>query len=120
MKRLLLSIVFSLFAFSAQAKDYILYYFHSNVRCATCKKFESWTTQTAQNLPVEFKIINTDSKENAHYLTDYSLYTKSVVITDNQGNFKNLDKIWNYNNNQNAFMNYVSDEVKAFIGENKQ
>ena len=119
MKRFLLILSFCFLSFPAQAKDYTLYYFHSNFRCATCKKFESWTTKAAGHLPVAFKIINTDDKENAHFLTDYALYTKSVVVTDNNSNFKNLDKIWSYSNNQDDFINYVSDEIKAFIRSNK-
>lgn len=120
MKKIFLTLALCLLTFAAQAKDFTLYYFHTNMRCSTCRKFETWTTNVAQNLPVKFNVINTDNKENAHYLTDYQLYTKSVVIADDEGHFKNLDKIWDYAGNEQGFTDYVLSEVKTFMKEDAQ
>ncbi len=119
MKKLLITILFCLFAFPAHAKDFTLYYFHGNVRCLTCKHFEDWTRSVAKELPVSFQVINTDEDENTHYLHDYSLYTKSVVIVDRNGKFKNLDKIWMLSRDENEFRAYIMQEVKQFMKENQ-
>lgn len=116
-KKILLGL-FTIFTFAGIAKaenTYTLYYFYGNVRCMTCRNFERMTTELAPNLPVEFKTINTDDKGNEHYLSDYGLYTKSVVITDNKGKYKNLEKIWSYGRDENKFKTYITEEVNAFI-----
>lgn len=119
-KKLLLGL-FMIFAFAniAQAEStYTLYYFHGNMRCATCRNFERMTAELAPILPVEFKIVNTDEKDNMHYLSDYSLYSNAVVIASSKGNFKNLDKIWKIGRNQAEFKTYITDEVNQFVREN--
>jgi hypothetical protein len=63
--------------------------------------------------------VNTDLSENKHYLQDYQLYTKSLVLISVKANktlkWKNLDKVWRHLNNQNDFYNYVQTETKKFL-----
>ena len=82
----------------------------------TCKKIEKLTKEAISKIQnTEFKTVNTDEKDNKHYLTDYSLYTKSVVLVDDKGNWKNLDKIWLHIQSDDNFKQYVIDETKAFM-----
>ncbi len=95
-------------------------YFHNSVRCATCRKMETWSSEAVKNLPVMFESVNTDEPENKHFLTDYGLYSKSVVISDSQsGKWKNLDKIWNYVGNEQEFKMYIQSEVQNFLKDVK-
>lgn len=121
LKRLII-LVLLIFLFvgtvNASESKYTLYYFYGNIRCTTCRNFERMTTELAPNLPVVFKTVNTDEAGNEHYMTDYRLYTKSVVIIDDKGNYKNLDKIWELGRNEDKFKAYITDEVGAFIKAN--
>lgn len=107
----------------------IVYYFHGDMRCMTCNKMEKYTKESIEasfekelaTANVEVQIINTDEKENKHFLTDYSLYTKSVVLSKiengKEKKFKNLDQIWNLVRDEPAFKTYVKNETALFIKE---
>lgn len=105
------------------------YYFHGNFRCPTCRKLEEYSKEAiAANFksPMDsgklvFKKVNTEEKGNEHYVTDYQLYTKSLVLSlvkdGKEVRSKNLDKIWEYVGNKQQFQDYVRDEVAAFLQE---
>ncbi|MGD8786887.1 MAG: nitrophenyl compound nitroreductase subunit ArsF family protein, partial [Phycisphaerales bacterium] len=92
--------------FSSMDEGVIVYYFYGNVRCVTCRKFESYTQELLQNTFAEemekgnliWKMVNTDEPGNKHFMSDYELYTKSIVLVKISGGkqvkWKNLDKIW--------------------------
>ncbi len=102
-----------------QNQNYDLYYFYNNTRCGNCVAFEKMTTEVAPTLPVNFKLINVQEPGNQHYLKDFKLYTKAVVIADDKGNYKNLDKIWNYVRDEAKYKQYITDEVNKFVKGNK-
>lgn len=108
----------------AETNKITVYYFHTNVRCMTCNKMEKYTQESIlndfkDNPDVVFKAVNTDEPANKHFLKDYGLYTKSVVLADNKGNWKNLDKIWSLVRKENDFKRYITTETNTFIKENK-
>ena len=63
-----------------------------------------------------FTIINTDLSENKHFIEDYQLYTRSLVIAEykdgKQVRWKNLAKVWDYLNDKDAFYEYVRSEIR--------
>ncbi|MCX7018631.1 MAG: nitrophenyl compound nitroreductase subunit ArsF family protein [bacterium] len=107
------------------ANKIIIYYFHGDMRCANCIKFENWTAETLKTSfaeqmkdgSVEWRIVNTDQKDNQHFMKDYQLFTKSVVLVQmkngKQVKFKNLANIWQLLNSQKAFMEYIKTEISA-------
>ncbi len=119
MKKIILAITLCLISSAANAET-VVAYVHNSIRCRTCMNMENWTVEASKELPVTFVAINTDIKENKHYLTDYKLYTKSVIIKDTKTNkYKNLDKVWNYARNKQNFINYIKTEANKFIEEQK-
>jgi hypothetical protein len=68
---------------------------------------------------IEFKVVNVEMPVNEHFMKDYSLYTKSVVISEmksgKEARWKNLDKIWTKVRNKNEFLNYISQETRDFM-----
>jgi len=120
---------------AAQQKDtvpsarVIAYYFHGNFRCPTCKKLETYSREAVeQNFGPEissgkvvFKPVNTDEKANQHFVSDYGLYTKSVVLSlvrdGKEIKNKNLSKIWELVGNKKKYFTYVKDELDAFVKE---
>jgi len=110
-----------------QSSRVVAYYFHGNKRCANCIKIENWTHEAIDaSFPValkdgklEWKVINTDEPANEHFIKDFKLTNKSVVLVnlDNgkQTNWKNLTGVWSYLNNQDEFASYIRTEVRAFL-----
>jgi len=112
-----------------RADKIIAYYFHGNYRCASCTKLEKYSRdaitmyfdkEIKQGF-LSFKTVNTDLSENKHFLQDYQLYTKSLVLIAVKNNktlkWKNLDKTWQHLNNKDDFYKYVQTETKKFLEE---
>jgi hypothetical protein len=99
-----------------------IYYFHGNKRCSSCVKIEQYTKNVFdKNFTNKFniKVVNVDLLDNKHFVSDYNLYSKSVVLVKIEDNkeiaYKNLDKIWLYLNNQEKFEAYIKSEVEDFL-----
>ena len=103
------------------------YYFHGAFRCPTCQKLEQYSQEAIKTNFSEalasgklaFTVVNVEINGNEHYMTDYQLYTKSLVLSLRKNGkevaFKNLDKIWEYVGNKQRFQDYVRNEVAAFL-----
>ena len=68
--------------------------------------------------------VSTTSKEkegNEHFINDYQLYTKSLVISkiedSKETQHKNLEKIWEYARDKTKFFDYVTNEIKVYLEE---
>ena len=109
-------------------RQVVVSYFHGDVRCATCKKLEAYSREAVEkNFAAEIaagrlalKMVNTDREENAHFVTDYSLITKSLVVSDEADGkvlrWTNLDKIWTLvRGDQQAYTDYVVAGVRAYL-----
>lgn len=111
---------------SAPAKV-VAYYFHGNYRCPTCRKIEALTTEAIQtrfaddlkNGRVELKVINIEESANEHYVQDYQLASRSVVVAryegGNQKDWKRLDAVWQLTGDKEAFIRLVQDETTALL-----
>ena len=129
------AVIFTLKCFSEEAatfvpKNYVIaYYFHGTFRCPTCHKLEQYSKEAIEanfkneltSGKIVFKTVNVDEKANEHFVNDYQLYTRSLVISLVRGGkeekFKNLTKIWEYVGNKQRFYDYVWDEIAAFLKE---
>ena len=98
----------------------IAYYFHGAARCPTCHKLEQYSREA---IGADLRVVNVEEKENEHYIKDYRLYTKSLilslVIDGKETKWKNLDKIWEYAGNKQRFIDYVKSGVADFLKEAK-
>jgi len=107
----------------------VAYYFHGTRRCVTCKKIEAYSQESIEknfakemeNGLLEFKPVNFDEEENKHFIDDYKLYTKSLVICGydkgKQIKWKNLEKVWEHVNDKEDFFKYVQDEISVYLNE---
>lgn len=105
----------------------IAYYFHTTMRCPTCHKLEQYSKEAIENNfkselasgKLEFKVINVDNKGNEHFINDYQLYTKSLVLSlvrsGKEVRSKNLAAIWELVGNKEKFSDYVRKEVAGFL-----
>jgi len=66
-----------------------------------------------------FKTVNVDEKENNHFVGDYDLYTKSLVLSKVEDGkelmHKNLPRIWECVRDKDTFFAYVVDEIKDYL-----
>lgn len=102
-------------------------YFTTEVRCPSCLRIEDWTRQTVETRfpdqveegTVAFKMINVNLPQNRHYIQDYQLVSKSVVVAEFKngelGQWFNLQDVWIKLSDQAAFEAYVGDTVKALL-----
>jgi hypothetical protein len=109
----------------------VLYYLHPTGRCARCIAMEKYTQETVEkyfqeqvkNGTLEFKSLNTDERQNRHFINDYKLVTKALVITLVKGGkeqkYDNLTGIWQNVGSQVSFYDYVRTNVEKYLKEAK-
>jgi len=107
----------------------VAYYFYGIMRCPTCHKLEQYSKEVIENNfktelasgKLEFKAINVEVKGNEHFVNDYQLYTKSLVLSlvksGKEVRSKNLVAIWELVGNKDKFSSYVKEEVTGFLKE---
>jgi len=117
---------------SAKKVTVKVYYLHSSVRCSNCKKFEKWSFETvnekfASELKegiIVYEKYNYEKKEHKHFLKDYHLVSKALVISrienGKETSWKNLDKIWILVKNKAKFKLYVEKEIRNLLKQDKK
>jgi hypothetical protein len=113
-----------------ESRRIIAYYFRSDVRCPSCLRIESWThsaieayfTDAMKQGLLEWRVVNVDEPPNRHFVDDYGLYTKSVVLVETrdgkQTRWKNLSRIWELLGDSGAYHAYVSKEIASYLKGN--
>ncbi len=118
---------------AAPATDQVVaYYFHGDQRCATCYKLEAYSQQALKagfepqlnDSSLVWKPVNYDQKENKHFVEDYGLYTKALILSRVRDGkeiaWKNLDKIWELVGDKDKFLTYVQTETFNFLHPNSE
>jgi hypothetical protein len=112
---------------SAQTPRFVVYYFHGNVRCATCRKLEAYSEEAitggfADELErgaLAWSVVNVEEEENQHFVQDFQLTTKSVVLVEYRdgvvARFENLNEIWQKVRDKDGFLEYVRNSTSDFI-----
>jgi hypothetical protein len=122
---------FGLQKVSAQAPSHkvIAYYFHTNTRCDTCIKIEAYSHEAIEegfktelkNGALELRVVNYEDPENRHYIKDYKLVSKSLILVNmvdgKQTEWTNLKLVWDLVKNKQAFLNYVRGEVRDYLAK---
>ena len=106
----------------------VVYYFHGNARCTTCRTIEAYTAEAVQtgcaaaleSGRLAWRTVNVDDPANDHFIGDFQLSTRSVVlerISDGERrDWKNLDRVWDLVRSDKAtFMGYVQNETRVFL-----
>lgn len=105
----------------------VAYYFHTTYRCASCRTLEAWAREAVESAFAEelkdgrlvWKTVNIEVKGNEHFVKDYALYTKSLVLVNEvRGRapaWKNLEKVWQLLGRKEAYFRYVQAETRAYL-----
>jgi hypothetical protein len=107
----------------------IAYYFHGTFRCTTCRTIEEYSHDAIQtyfakelaNGKLEFRPLNVEEPENKHFIQDYQLVTRSLVLSlvsdGKEMKWKNLADVWKLVRDKEKFYQYVKDEVEIYVKE---
>jgi len=113
------------------ANKVVVYYFHGTFRCFTCINMEKYSREAIetnfkealQSGKLEFSSVNVEEHGNEHFEKDYQLYTKSLILSlvkdGKEVKSKNLEKIWEYANNKQEFIDYVTSEINVFLKDSQ-
>ena len=105
----------------------VVYYFHGNMRCYSCKLIESYTVEAVEsgfaddikNKRVEMKIVNVEEPDNEHFVQDYELASRSVVVAryeeGQQKDWKRLDEVWQLTGDKEALIRLVQEATAALL-----
>ena len=108
-------------------RQVVAFYFHGNTRCPTCRAIEAYTEEALKStFPDELRagklvwlVINIEEPGNEHYVDDYQLTTRSVVLVEmqdgNEKRWRRLDKVWQLVHDRETFVSYISDSTRVFL-----
>ena len=70
-----------------------------------------------------FQAVNIEEEPNEHFIDDYKLFTKSVVLVDErsgeQAAWKNLPRVWELLGDKEAFIRYIQGETREYLSGKK-
>jgi hypothetical protein len=105
----------------------IVYYFHSNVRCATCQAIESQSHETVQTAfeseladgQMVWKTINYEEVDGEDLGRQFEVQVPVVVLAQRNsgqlGEWKRLDRVWALVSDKEAFADYVEAEIRKML-----
>ena len=111
------------------AGKFVAYYFHGNARCATCRKIEAYSEEAIStgfesklaDGRLEWRVVNIDESQNMHFVRDFQLVTKSVVLAEyNDGEvvrWENLKDVLQLVRSKDRFVDYVQTRTREFLAE---
>ncbi len=111
----------------AHVRKVVATYFHGNIRCVTCRKIEAYSQEAVRDAfeqqiaagTVEFRAVNVEEDANRHFIQDYQLVTRTLVVTDEvDGAVKRwakLDNVWGLVGDRTAFFRYVQGGVRDYL-----
>lgn len=106
---------------------FVAYYFHTTYRCPSCTKIEQWSEEAIlagyedrlRDSTLQWHSINIDEPDHKHFVDDYQLYTKTLILAEfkdgKQVRWKNLDQVWHLLRNKEKFINYVRTEINDWM-----
>jgi hypothetical protein len=111
----------------AKANRVVACYFHVTARCTTCRMIQAYTEEALTvgfhdalaSGDLEFRPVNIQRPENRHFVQDYQLYARSVVIArfsdGRQTEWKNLENVWDLMESKPAFVSYFRRHVREYL-----
>jgi hypothetical protein len=109
----------------------VVYYFHSNMRCPTCRSIESQAQETVQthfatqlsNKEVIWRIVNYEQPAAKPLAAKFEIQMPVVVLArmkDGQvEKWERLDKVWAMVGDKPAFAKYVRGEIQRMLAPEK-
>jgi len=105
----------------------VVYYFHSNTRCPTCRAIESQLHDTVrsdfashlESGAVAWKTLNYEEPSGTELAKKFAIQMPVVVLVRMKGgqieDWKRLDRVWGLVGDKPAFAKYVRDEIGQML-----
>jgi hypothetical protein len=105
----------------------VVYYFHGNVRCATCRSIESQSHETVQTAfaaeladeQMVWKTLNYEEASGTDLGRKFEVQVPVVVLARMKNgqleDWKRLDRVWALVNDKKAFADYVEGEIREML-----
>jgi len=105
----------------------VAYYFHINVRCATCQAMEDYSRELildrfGRNVvagDLAWRPVNVQQPENRHSLSDFRALTRSLVLERRRdgesSEYKVLHDAWRHIYDRREFEEYLAMEIQRFL-----
>lgn len=105
----------------------VVYYFHGNTRCPTCRAIESQSYETVQadfasqleSGEVVWNVLNYEAPAGADLAKQFDIQVPVVVLARLKGgqvaDWKRLDQVWGLVDDKPAFTQYVRDEITQML-----
>jgi len=112
----------------ADGDQVVMTYFMMGKRCVSCRKIEALARETAEkdfagelaSHKLGFRVVNCDEPINQHYVKDYKLTSKTVVIShrrdDKEMEWKDMEKVWDLLDEPAAFRAYLAEPIRQYLG----
>jgi hypothetical protein len=107
----------------------VVYYFHATKRCKTCKTIEAYAEEAIrtgfegqlESGALEWRTVNVDKPENQHFIEDFELATRTVVLVDVEDGVEKkwarLDRVWELVGDKKEFTDYIWENTNDFLTE---
>lgn len=107
----------------------VVYYFHGDIRCPTCRAIESQTHEIVQNDfarqmeddLIAWKVLNYDKPEGTDLAKQFDVHMANVVLVQMSGgeirNWRRLDQVWALVGDKPAFAEFVRTEISQTLAE---
>ncbi len=107
----------------------VVYYFHGDIRCPTCRAIESQTHEIVQNDfarqmeddLITWKVLNYDKPAGADLAKQFDVHMANVVLVQMSGgeirNWRRLDQVWALVGDKPAFAEFVRTEISQMLAE---
>ena len=99
-----------------------VFYFHGNARCQTCRLIETSTQEAVNgitNSGVRWRAINVEEPGNEHFISDFRLTMKTVVIAEVRngqiGQWEQMNEVWPLARSRAEFINYIQTGVRRHL-----
>jgi hypothetical protein len=114
----------------AEAADplVVVYYFHGERRCKTCRTIEAFAEETVRGRfakqldsgELAWRAVNFELPENEHFIEEFGLVSSSLVLVEMRdgkpAKFEVLQKAWSLVRDRPGFEQYVADAVRGYLG----
>lgn len=107
----------------------VMTYFISGTRCDSCKKIEQLSRETAEKdfsaeiaaKQLIFRVIDTGEPVHHHYVDDYKLTSKTVVVSHRvdgkETEWEAMEKVWDLLDEPEAFRAYLAVSIRKHLGK---
>lgn len=114
------------------ADGLVVYYFHSNTRCPTCRAIESQAHETvvADFAPqladgqLTWEVLNYEEPAASELATKFEIQMPVVVLARREAgqieDWKRLDQVWGLVGDKPAFADFIRTQIRAMLNGTQQ